>query len=298
MRKFKIKNRQKRKYTRKNAPQPSMPLEGGWSFGLLPFLVLAIALFTTLIISHNLREQDLVIEFAFQLPTFSTEPFEQFIASIPSLLTQPTAFVASLWTLVIESVIGFGVFVSDASTAAATVIVSAIAQIATMLDPRPVITAMGNGITSGGTAIGTFFVQLFEAIVFAINYIIQSLLAFFVLIGQAISFAASLVYSAVVFVMNAILDALIVVANTLTAITITVYQAIAAAVQFTIVKVNAFVDATLYFLGTPFRMLAAFWEVIKPYVEIFMQHLQMAGADLNNGFKALSNFSSIIGPTK
>lgn len=298
MRKFKVKNRQKRKYTRKNVPAPSLSLERGIGASLLPFLILAFALFTTMIISHNLREQDLVIEFSFQLPTISTKPLQQFLSDVPSLLQEPTAFAASLWTLVVDSVIGFGSYLSALSSSTISAMTNGLIQLAILLDPRPIFIAIGQGTQFIWTSTISGLAQLFQAIIFAINYIALSLAAFFMLIGQTIAWTAQLVFSGFVWICNTILDALIIVSNFLTTVTLTIAHAIVVAVQFTIAKVTAFIDALLYFLGTPFRMLAALWQIVKPYVDIFVQHLQMAGGDLNNGFKALNNFSSIIGPTK
>lgn len=298
MRKFKVKNRQKRKYTRKNVPPSSLSLDRGISVSFLPFLILAVALATTMVISHNLREQDLAIEFTFQLPTFSTEPLQQFISDVPSMLQQPTAFVAGLWTLVVDSMRGFGAYFAMLVSSTVSSLANACVQLAMLLDPRPVVVAIGQGVGIAWAWGVSGIVQLGSAIAFAINYIVLSLAAFFLLVGQSIAWAAQMLVSLFIVVCNTILDALIIVSNFLTTVTLTIAHAVVVAVQFTIVKVTAFIDAALYFLGTPFRMLAALWQLIKPYVDIFVQHLQMAGADLNNGFKALNNIASIIGPTK
>lgn len=275
MRKFKVKNRPKRKYTRKTEQQYSNDLLTKSIFvGIIPLIVVAIALYSILLISQNLRLETPTIELpTFQPPTvsFSWDWSISIIANISLFLEQTKQSLILLGTQTVIYTQALGVSLG-----------TAFIWVATMLDPRPFLVIIGQGIYSLSVTI----FQMFQFVMQMAQNIMQVYATILWNSTQFIFQIVSLTFSYILHFITMIL-------NTLWDFALATSQVIASWAHIAFVRLVAMIDATLYFLGTPFRALAAFWIQIKPYVDVFLSHVQMTFNDFNNGVKSLNSLTSL-----
>lgn len=112
---------------------------------------------------------------------------------------------------------------------------------------------------------------LVSFIVFVLTKVFEGIMAFFsvlyVLIVQLLSF----IWYVIVTITTAIINGIIMIW------------------QFTSTQLGRF----FYWLGTPFRTLGAFFEMMKPYLAILGHHIQGAFDVLHEGFKSLTSLGSL-----
>lgn len=275
MRKFKVKNRPKRKYTRKTEHQYSNDLLTKSIFvGIIPLIVVAIALYSTLLISQNLRVETPTIELpTYQPPTisFSWDWSISIIANISLFLEQTKQSLTLLGTQTVIYTQALGVSLG-----------TAFVWIAAMLDPRPLFIILGQGIYSVSVTI----FQIFQLVMQTTQNTMQ-------VYATVLWETAQFIFQIVGITISYIIHFIAIVLNTLWDFAIATSHVIASWAHIAFVKLVAMIDATLYFLGTPFRALAAFWIQIKPYVDVLLAHVQMTFNDFNNGVKSLNSLTSL-----
>lgn len=263
MRKFKIKNRQKRKYTRHASPQHSYPYATIFA-GLLPMLILAIAFMATLFMNMNLREQAVSFNPSFSMPNISWPQFSltalvQPLLGLPNLLTQPVRFDSFQLTLP---------------------------------DPRPAVVAIGSGFESFFAGLGTAGVLVLEGLGRVGDLFVQSMTQ----VWNHMAAGANTIWSATV--EYTIRAGQILTASTLFLLDKTIwlilflYQGIVSILTFIFVQLSAFADAVVRIILIPFQILGALWMKMKPYVDILGSHMVMAGADLQNGVQSFNELGS------
>lgn len=287
MRKFKVKNRQKRKYTR-HINVPNQPEVSPLLIGMLPTVVLAIALVATMFINLNLREHTVTFQPQitlpeFTLPTFSLTEILTPLYSLPNLLTEPAAFAGSLGMLIATGI-------QQASISAWTGLLWTLA----LLDPRIAVAAFGQGIVSFFAGIGVIFTLLGDGSVRIGELFMQSLGA----VGTNITAGANTVWSMTVEYTlrgaSIISTSVVFVFDKIVQLLLLIFNAIAFVFGFIFTKIAEFLDAVWKVIMIPFNILAAIGVMMQPYVDILNMHIGMVGDDLANGFASFEELSSDI----
>ncbi len=107
-----------------------------------------------------------------------------------------------------------------------------------------------------------------------------------VTIQTLINIVAS-IWSATVFVTTVIIRTVLEIGSAigmwLFSVVIAITKAIGGAIQ-----------AIAHIIEIPFKVLASFWEQIKPYVMILGKHIKMSGDDLANGFASWEKVASLV----
>jgi hypothetical protein len=282
MRKFKIKNRQKRKYTRKSVHASSFPHSQAISAGLLPLLILAIALVTTVIMSQA-KGQTYAIDYSLPIPQPKLPDIGNVVQNIPNLFNNPIAFVTSIYTLSIDFMQQLWITIGYW-----------FALLAHLLDPRPFIALTIRSIMFFIQTMVQFAIILGMGIVTAGTVVLQA----FITVGNAIANTmASMSYaiaSFILFIAAAIMHGLTFVGAILLIIAKTLIHIVTTIALFLFVKVSAFINGVVNIIEIPFKILWAFWLQIKPFFDMLGAHIKMTGDDLNNGVSSINKVGNLL----
>ncbi len=306
MKKFKVKNRQKRKYTRHTVPQSTFSLRT-LAVGLLPLLILAVAFGTTLLMNLNLREQTSSIPNptleiptltlpTIVLPTFTAPTFQAPIITFPTFtlptVTTPeisfpevstpkpnapdfsgfTNFLQLIISMFLKAFIAF--LVIPDSRPFWAIIVQALSALSISMG------LMGNLTLNGFVRVGDLLLQSISLVgtniaagsqtisAAAIEYAIRA--------GQILATSSLFIFEKTIWLFMVLLNG-----------TITV-------LLFIVHAVSAFADGVVRVVMIPFQVLGAFWLKIKPYVDILGAHMGMAGADLANGVDSFNELGEAM----
>lgn len=236
MRKFIVKNRRKRKYTRKHHSVHSVPIGKEFFMGFAPIVFIALLLAASLAATQIIRDQNITFSFTFHLPQIS-------FSWLGPILVSAAQFGFSLLTF---------------------------------LDPRPIGTLLVHGFIS--YAQFTTRILLYSL---SLNYVVQS---YFVL--TLLTSLTTLWH----FLVSVSTQTYVALTHTI----VFVGQSVWKFMLVVITRFVSFVDQMLYLLASPFRVLGAFYIQIKPYLDFFLAHVQMAGADLHRGFASFSTFGGLL----
>ena len=300
MRKFKVKNRQKRKYTRHTEPQSSYPSSTIFA-GLLPVLFLAIAFLTTLLMNLNLREQTVSFQPQFTMPQFTIPQFIipqpslpeisipemspvdmiKPIQSLPNLFTQPLAFLNSMGILLVTSLqvimasLGYGFL-----------------WILAALDPRPAISAFGAGVQSLIITLGTAISMLIDGFARIGELFAQSLVQAGNNVGAGIQTAWSATMEYTLRGISIIALSIGFVVEKIVWFIMFLFNGIVGILTFLYMQLAAFANAVIRVISIPFQILYSFWLQIKPFFDILGVHIGMVGADLSNGLASFEELAT------
>lgn len=295
MRKFKIKNRQKRKYTRHTPPQSSYQLSTIFA-GLLPIFILAIAFLTTMLMNLNLREQTVSFQPEFTAPqilapqmhippitmpqislTDMIKPFQ----SLPNLFTQPIAFLSGTSALVLNGI----------QTAFVSLGYSLL-WVAAFLDPRASIASFGTGIQMFFMAIGSMWVSVMNGFIWITELLIQSLSYAGISVVAGTTTVGTMIMEFIAGVASAIAFGVGVVLEKIAWLVMFLFNGVVSILTFLFIQLAAFVNAVIDIILIPFNILGEFWLQIKPYFDILGVHMGMAGADLASGFESFEELAT------
>lgn len=330
MKKFIIKNRPKRKYIRKNASVPTFSLSKT-IYGVLPLIVVIVAFMATLVISLPFRDSLTKIRFTLQLPQFSlTNPFSFFGTLFNYGIQIIEDFGSFCSVLLINCVhtletIGSGtinvftflnplpLFVAIGN---ATIFIGNIVENVFSFIFKCVTIGYNDlfqGLTVIFSIIGSFTSSLFLSIYSALLYIAQFIVgvyfgtihmtgdiinSFFQTILHAIVTTGMVISSVTIHGLQAIIYAFSIFLK----IMMTVLKVIVSIIVFIGTAVFTFISqvivAVVHIIEIPFKILYAFWLVIKPYVDIFLHHVQLTGSDFSKGLTDLANLPKTVSSSK
>ena len=318
MRKFVIKNRQKRKYTKKSEEVSSSLSKT--AYGMLPILIMAIAFMATVIISVPFRDTFSHISFTIQLPEFSLSnplTFFQTIAQDVSLIN------ITLWSTIL-------IILTDVNTAAITM-AQVIFHVLLLLNPLPLFIAFGDGLKALGMMFESVFIVVMQGVISTYVIFLQSSLfvvsGILTILGTILSTFVTLLLEIgkVSFMMVStstqfISDSIIIIFQMISNVAVIIEQSIvdvsAALVHLLLMMIEAvmgwfvavyltitavvsqFLHAIIHLIEIPFTLLYTFWMRIKPYVDVFDRHLQLAGSDFINGFNSLGKVTNLLSSSK
>lgn len=319
MKKFIIKNRRKRKYVKKSEKN------SGYTFaktlyGMLPMLIMVIAFMATIVISTPFRNSLSHVRLTFQLPQLSLENPILFVQTLIFDISQ----VGSLLSAIITA-IWMGMY--DFFTAAGSAIVQSIYS----LNPMPLLRFIGESFI----VVGTFFVSCADIVVLTISsafvQLAQSLSSAFTMTGSATVGLTSSIFQVALIVGQFIITAVSLIIQTLfnaanfsTQITLwtstivlhTIIIITSVAIQFIIFVGGialslisyAFIETSqvisdglnklITVIEIPFKILGSFGLKMKPYVDVFMKHIEMTFQDLSDGFHDLGEVSKSMSSSK
>ncbi len=295
MRKFEIKNRKKRKYTRKSEEISSFSFYKTAS-EMLPLLVMVIAFMSTMIISTPLRDSFTNISFTFELPRFSlTNPLLFF----QTMLTDLTQIGFVTWSITLA----FAKAISQSFTSTSTAVTNGTFSLVQLLQFSANL--IGNILlfiifeTSRGIGFLTQFVTFITIAGFVfLNACFTFIAGFTIAIGQIIAAFTQVVVHQIIFIVtlaiHSVVIATIAVINFIAFIGKTIVTAIVSTTAFVWLQITRFVLAVVHIIEIPFRVLYAFWLLIKPYVDFFGKHVQMSGADFSNMFNSFYRLASVM----
>lgn len=318
MRKFVIKNRHKRKYTKKS--EEAISSLSKTMYGMVPVMIMTIAFMATMIISIPFRDTFSHIRFSLQPPEFSLSNPLTFFQVIIQDMRQISLVVLS--TLVLLFTKSIEVFVSSGKTTA---------HAATFLNPLPLLLLLGDGLTLIKIIIESFFIVLWHGILASYNAfilcslfiesILQGLITAFVtfiftgivslaklgtsgviMLWEAIStvfiFVFQQLLSAATIVVQTIITLFTFLGHSLTVFIETLLGWIIVTAETIFSAIGNFLNAVMHIIEIPFKRVYAFWLQIKPYVDIFDHHVKLAGKDFTNGVNSLVKVTMIISSSK
>jgi hypothetical protein len=281
MRKFIVKNRHKRKYIRKSSPHTSFTFSKTF-VGSMPLIILAVALFTTLLMNMNLRDTAFDIRFTFLLPFTIDDILARFTA-LPNVFAQPGAFI-----------LGAGAELFKGVSQLLLLAGQGILQLASLVDPRPLIITAGQGATT--------LQESLRALMAAIGYGIASLLVTFM---QDLTIAMSLLTQGLSVSISILAgekqqsDLLIGIhANELYHLlavgSLFVWNLLTLVVTSILSGITAVIDSVISVVRIPFDAMGSLWQQVKPYVAIFGKHIRMSGEDFSNGIESLNTLGAVL----
>jgi len=299
MRKFVIKNRQKRKYTKKSESISSFSFSKT-AYSLLPFLIMLIAFMSTIIISAPFRDTLSNISFTFELPQFSLSNPLYFFQTLASDFSQ---IGLVMWTIT-QAV--SGTLVQNVALTTGSVTSGIFLAINFLF------------ICITGVLSGFFFVaqQMFLGVssinqfsLFLQTATFEALYACALWISEETVLSGQFIFLKTIFGAQQFLlllnylshitaFVLISIAHFLMFIGQVVLNAILSTITFIASVINHTGLAIVHTVEIPFKTLAAFGLLLKPYVAIFGKHVQMAGSDFSNGFSDMGKVTSLLSTHK
>lgn len=312
MRKFVVKNRQKRKYVRKSEKQ-SLYSFSKTTYGILPILIMAVAFMATLVISTPFRDSLLHLKFTLKIPQFSfTNPLPFFLG-LGDMISQ-------LFTIGINAIISL---VNSIFTFFTNFIIS-VSQIRINLGYQPAITLTNNDFLSISTFIAKTSVVFFQEIIHlvvsayifvnfvtntlnrlliylllsAIQFTISSTEIFAPEISKAALSAWQMTIQFGILLGNAIINLSLFIFHIVLLVLTTLYAWISIAVETTIHAITSVVDKIIYSIEIPFKVISNFFNQLKPYFAILDKHIGMVGKDFSTGASSLGKASTLMSPSK
>jgi hypothetical protein len=290
MRKFVIKNRQKRKYIKKSEQQSSLSFIKTL-YGMLPLLIMMVALMTTMIITSPLRDPQASIRFTFDLPTISFQNPFIFFQTLADFLGEGfLAFVSGFATL-IDSFIH--ILQSGVNSALYTVM---------LLDPRPLFLVIGSGFMTIVVAISFMCTQIIHVLLtlfLIISYFFQLFVTSIAITSTAVlHFIGTTIIAAgrsAVTVVVTLTQVMSVIGLTIFHFFVMVGQTVIAWIWSVLVAfavfINHLIDAIVQGIEWPFKIIGAFLYKFKPVGDMLGKHIALAASDLGGCF---SNFGKTI----
>lgn len=320
MRKFVVKNRQKRKYVRKSEKQ-SLYSFSKTTYGMLPVLITAIAFMATLVISSPLRNSLTSFRFSLPFPQLSfSNPFLFFQTFGGDVLQVYTAFI-TLVTAILTSINTF-----------TAISINNVTHIRPAINYQPPVISFNFAwLFAFENMISTTFLYLFQNLLKGLVTVDHLVLSFYkvihlintsfnmVIASLAITTATSLdtfiitsadviseitlvVWQFIAQISILIFHETIVIAGVISHIVLEIGHAILTSIIFIINAIVRFIiqttDEIISVIEIPFKILANFFLILKPYFIILGNHIQMAGGDLNNGFVSIGKVSTELSPPK
>ncbi len=277
MRKFVIKNRQKRKYTKKTKDTSSFSFSKT-AYGMVPLLVMLIAFMSTITISNPFRDSLSNINFIFELPQFSFSNPLSFIQSIISDITQ-ASFVG--WTILLAMYTTFLQSLSVFSKALTHELL-ALENIVEFQKnaAQNTITYNVQEFATGVSMLEQIMIMITTVVTHFAYFIGQNLSALAIATVQTISLISSYLSHIILFTSITIFNFIFMIGET---------------IGIWLVSIDNYI---VHVIEIPFKVLYAFWLQIKPYVDFFGKHVQMTGSDFANGFTSFGKVISFVSHAK
>lgn len=334
MRKFIIKNRQKRRYIKKTKNVHTFSFSKAFS-GMMPVLVMIIAFMATIVISTSFRNSLTNMHITFQFPEISwhspLEASKSFLQNTTqigialssgsiALLVTAENLLRNMRGIVATGITSINVapfLLSGEHVAINTTIflktffsllISFLYQ-DTVLYTKTIILGEGAivsfAISTVLTAItygGYILTECLKEVILLIGILERVVTTAFVFIS---SFAFETFDTGTQVIAHFIQTAIQLVIFAGSALFVSINQFITLCIQFLWggimfvvnvigITVGNIAAAIIHFIEIPFRILNMFWLQIKPYVIILGKHVQMTGGDFSNGFNSLEKFPSLI----
>lgn len=319
MRKFIIKHRQKRKYTRKTEKISSYSFSKTLS-GMLPLVVMGISLMATVIISTPFRNTFSHLQFTFQFPEISFDNPLIFIQTVTAASIQIGETIGMSLLAIFATLQHTFIFTRETT-----------AHAATLLDPRPLFLLLINGITllrdvlsnsilfivhnllnlfslsvhaSDAIILGiirasnAFFSDIFISVEKFVQIIVSVLTLFSSLCSNILISIGDTIISLSISTAHVLLSVYLVIAHFIGIILTSIWIGVIFIINTITTTILNAITTIVHIIEIPFKTLYFFWLKIKPYVDILDRHIAMTGADLNNGFASWGKVASLLGPSK
>lgn len=319
MKKFKIKNRQKRKYVKKNELATSFSKTQTLTVGLVPLLLMAIAFFATILMYNPVLSTIPVPTIQLSQPQLPDMPkvevkipmpvLPEFKFALPAMPESPRLTLPEAPKIVMPNITPYfgaaytslrDIFTSttqqmllEADTLRIEMSAFAV-RTAVFLDPRPFLSAAGSITLYGMQQIGMTIIRGYSNMGQFILTVTQLTARGIILAAQTISNAlqkAAAVSLAGISKLSVMIQKFAIIA------TQTVISGTQTAIKAT---VNG-LTAVVWFLGTPFRAINDYFDRVgkfmAPYIAFFDNAVTQATKDLEVGGKTLMNSTSYVTTT-
>ncbi len=244
--------------------------------------VLAIALFTTLLMNLHLKEHPININFYFNLPELSLPNTDNISIPYPNLQNESDA-IKDTSVLTLERVNQIGVNSREL-----------FGLLAHILDPRPVFSSFSHGIST----MNLFIINTANMIAFGIEQTHASVISGITFISNTIITSLNIlvesIFNVILQIISSIADTIIQIGYVLQVIFNSIVTFVSHAMLVIVTKIMAFIDAFIAVITTPFKILGAFWIQIKPYADILWTHIQYSFNDLASGFASFEKIASLL----
>ena len=312
MRKFVVKNRQKRKYVKKNEKE-SLYSFSKTTYGILPILIMAVAFMATITISAPFRNFFVNFRINLQLPQIALSNPLPFFQSVYFDLIQSYLISTQVITAIVTSL--FHTF--DSATTAAK-------QGLAIFNPQPLFALLTNSFVVLGNSLwnATLFISknlllagrtTIHFFLFMLSFTLSnanfaSILIVHILffIGQCIISSATIALQFVfkfaiaasqfitnvsVFIFQILLQIITILFTIIASVTVSLWVWLYSVIVATTQAINTAFTNTLHVIEIPFKILEAFGLAMKPYVDMLDHHMLLSGEDFTKGF---SNIGKII----
>ncbi len=292
MKKFKIKNRPKRKYVRKNSATVNFSASRAALFGMVPFVLFALVFFVTIILSNQALSQLTKLNLSITLPTISYEPltqvYEKIQQSIPTItpitlpampkitvqiptidLQQPLRQLTNAVTEIIQTL-------QNILTTLSIICYKTINNLLSLLDPRPLFPILFNSVAvlvSTTISFVSFLVQTVIRI-----YIMQFTITSF-LLHMALQLALATITTTqqiLIHVIQAILSLVEITIRTTISFILALTHAIATGLIIVWQKIVSTTQAMLTIIETPFRIMGIYYKKVEPSLIYFFSLIKHA----------------------
>jgi len=157
------------------------------------------------------------------------------------------------------------------------------------------ILTFSHGLFFLGITVQSAIMAILTSIIRFVTVITQTIISasyFFIITCFRLSISfLSLCGTTVVTISGAVLQGIIYLSIALWGGVVFVVSAIFGALTYAL-------NAMIHIIEIPFKILNAFWLQIKPYVDIFLRHVQMTGKDFSGGVTSFDNVVSIVNSSK
>lgn len=319
MKKFVVKNRQKRRYLKKSEKQ-SLYSFSKTTYGILPVLIMTVAFMATLVISAPLRNSLQNIKFSFALPQFSLNNplpfFEIYLTDALQFFELVITFTRTLNTIfnnflfntfltishirltfyyqpttnfLIDGLLTTGGFISYLIT---DVVQALTESYTTVLHSVQYISSTINLINN---TFNLFIVYLF-------TYLTQFIVTIFLALSKTIADMAvssgQVIYRASITLFQILLSSSIIIGHVIFLAAYTIGTWLVFLVDSLFNTIAKIINEIIYVIEIPFKILENFFISMRPYFDILGRHIQMVGSDFTNSAKSFENATVYISSSK
>lgn len=315
MKKFKIKNRQKRKYVKKTAANLNFSASRAALFGMAPFFFVAVVFFMTAMMSNQVFSQLAKLNFSITLPTISYEPitepftniyksishaisdlslpvFPQIAIPVPTIdfqkpLTQIEANTTMLLREIQHSTIAFTLFFSQS-----------INNLLGLLDPRPLLPALLQSIATSFSltftslsflARASIAHSLFQLTVTSIvlHTTVHYSIITISLLYQGSSMLFTLIQQGIIQATNALVAFIELILKIATAVFEYVTNVTTMTITFIWQKIVSITHAIITLIETPFRIMGIYYKKAEPSIIYFLSLIKHAADEFTTTAAAI-----------
>ena len=289
------------------------------TYGMLPVLIMAITFMATLVISSPLRDSLLHMRFTVRLPQFSfTNPVIFFIALDKTIsqiflycISASLSFINSIGTIFTNIIVSLSHIRIRIAYPVITFNFDEIATISLFISQTTL--AFFQAILRVSLEIIHFAVRTYFFINFINNTLTRLLLYVVTSTGDIVINETEILTPAIgnfaYIIWQTSIQISIIAGNTIVMVSLfifhsvlliitTIYNWLAIGIQIIFTAITKAIDEIIFVIEIPFKVLAHFFDLMKPYLAILGKHINMVGKDFDTGATSLGKATTYMSSSK